>query len=765
MHFPPGVTSLPGHQMLIAKDAPAVICINTRGQPANAAYDPINERTFAAAIFPYLHGDWAGGPFQIAMEAGVIAYSGAEHRGSPKQPNITVVPNWPAVGGNGSPAAYTVMGCTMGHFHPHDPCGSRIQELYEFQSPGLLVLDRENGAPELWVANDGEKVAVPSGCHMTLYNLGQSPLITLDFADPSRNPSDKTLVRQYGPILLVYCDHATVTFVLNGRYVNHPNHRAGVRLGFAPLPEERCLTIPRSGRLDLGQFLVDQLTHNPEVSGKFARLGLRIKRASVQTALGPLDGDHGPYLYCSRPLAEAAVPGSPLYRFFLPNAAENGTGAQRTPHTGAFTTALLRKTATVKKQIALQPLNRPLVVLVQGAGDWVEKAYRPTLISLVKDGHQLSVFYADDTSWKGERPAWTHTLRPWEVYLDKADHHDRALYQNVLARVDVVFVATADVLHAEVATECVRRKVPLIFVEKPFDSHSAHVESLVREMGFLPLHRAVLGVDHYMLYAVALRELMPILEPHLGGALGNVTFYMTETRPIERERERSLQYGLMLDMLPHLLALLAYFGAVQTVDDIQVLAAGQYAPLISQDRDGNHYEEIGAWYRNETYARVQFTFVDYAGNRVPCLGVVGKGLAAEVKYLEVTGINGNAVRIDLGNAAPHPTAYPSDSIFLLADPGHPPCEAQKVVDPYDSTRSLYILLRPTARLDRERYKKLLVDLIKGTDNVIANVLLLDEAYAIVQALDRIWGAIQEAKGQWRFHALGKLQPVHPEVEC
>jgi hypothetical protein len=216
-------------------------------------------------------------------------------------------------------------------------------------------------------------------------------------------------------------------------------------------------------------------------------------------------------------------------------------------------------------------------------------------------------------------------------------------------------------------------------------------------------------------------------------------------------------------MLPHMLALLTYFGAVQTVDEIKILAAGQYHPLISQDKDGQRYTAMGDWYNHETYARVRFTLADYAGNRVPCVGVIGKGLAAQVKYLEVTGVNGNAIRIDLGKE--QPAAYPYDGVFFLAAPTAPPGTARPVGDPYDPARVLSILPEPQVRLDRALYKRLLVDLIKGTDEVLGNVLLLEEAYDIVKVLESIWDAVQQAKPHWRGHELGQLQPVQPDSAC
>jgi len=79
----------------------------------------INERIFETAVLPYLHGDWTNnGLFQVHMAPHTIVYSGAEHGGTPKLPNLTVVPNWPTQGPDGAPAPYRVLGCTMGHRHP-----------------------------------------------------------------------------------------------------------------------------------------------------------------------------------------------------------------------------------------------------------------------------------------------------------------------------------------------------------------------------------------------------------------------------------------------------------------------------------------------------------------------------------------------------------------------------------------------------------------------------------------------------------------------
>src|SRR5207302_10372533 len=162
---------------------------------------------FDGAIAHYLHGDWEDFDryFRLDRQRTIrvkdqprhspFIYSSAEHRGDPKLPklpNITVVPNLTTSESSGMPRPFRVFGTTMGHYHPSRPEDYRVQEVYEFQSFGLLAIDREAGEVELWIARDGDKVSVPTACHMTLYNLGDVDflLLTRNFCDPDRNPSD-----------------------------------------------------------------------------------------------------------------------------------------------------------------------------------------------------------------------------------------------------------------------------------------------------------------------------------------------------------------------------------------------------------------------------------------------------------------------------------------------------------------------------------------------------------------------------------------------
>jgi predicted dehydrogenase len=811
MNLPPNVSYRPRQRLLIAKDKEAVIRVATRPSYIdNARYsDPMNH-DFKDAVEPYLHGDWSDfdNVFNLDRRVGkqenkdadepLVVYDRIEHRVNPqtdpellKLPNITVIRNIAAVESHGSVRPLVVLGCTMGHDHPALPFGHQVKEVYEFQSFGMLVLDREEGDLEMWIAQDGDKVAVPSGCHATIYNLGDedNPLVTLDFSALPRNyiQDHKEFSAEYGPPLLAYYDDLQVVFTVNRLYVNNPLHAAGVRLTYQLQKKaDREVVVSRRERVELGELLYEQLTQNPTMVGRFAQLGIRIKKATPEAVLEtvPTTTGHHP-LYFSRPLVNAAQLGTETYRYFFPKIP---AAKPSHPISGVFTAVETAEHEGAEPGAGTAVgLGRPLVILVEGGGDWVEKTFR-ALFAKKSETHPLSVFYADDTSWtNGERPRWAETgpanrvddgviyMRPWETYLDKNDPEQYARYR--LLRPDVVFVVTPDRTHSSIAREWLG-KSPLIFVEKPFDSRVKHVDELRyarQDVSVTHVH----GLDHYQAYARPVYKMRSVIQQHLGEFLAGVKFYLTEQRPIEKKRTRSLQYGLTLDLLPHLIALLTYFGKVKTIDEIRVLEAGQYEPLISGTPE--EPTDISGEYRGETFSRVQFTFEDKSGNGyfVPCLAVVGKGFSDDVKYMEVTGDNGNAIRIDLlspeRELSERNPAYPFSSVMFLqnerTDPlplTGKPTEVMDLPDPYrDGTTLRAVRLvgsdKPlSSLLERTRYETLMDDLLNGTTHAGPSTLKLMEGWDIVHALDRIWTAIERLP--WTRHRLGKLHPVSWEDE-
>lgn len=274
----------------------------------------LKDRTLAAAIAAYQHGNWAG--IQFEMPPAGIVYSGADHTGDPLLPNVTILPDLMARHLPGVSGPAEVLGCTMGHWHLADPMGRRTQEIYEYQSWGLMVLDHEDGCPEIWVLGAGDKVAVPSGCHMTLYNLGGSsqPLVTLDYANPANNRANKDLIGTHGPILLGYRTATETVFALNPRYWNSPHHKAGVRTqgvnASAPAPEVR---LPLGGNAACGAALSLLLAPQGPWAAAFTQLGFRLRRATSQAVLA---SPRGPEVSLRACLVEETQPGAAATQFF-----------------------------------------------------------------------------------------------------------------------------------------------------------------------------------------------------------------------------------------------------------------------------------------------------------------------------------------------------------------------------------------------------------------------------------------------------------------
>jgi predicted dehydrogenase len=256
------------------------------------------------------------------------------------------------------------------------------------------------------------------------------------------------------------------------------------------------------------------------------------------------------------------------------------------------------------------------------------------------------------------------SVKSWGAdYLDKSDPGDVVKYEALQA--DVVIIATPDSTHAEVAEEWLKR-VPCpeqIFIEKPLEASLNNARRLLEKIE--PYDDSVLAFDHYRARLLPSRFQMDVLLGFLRKRLRRFTFYFLEDHsggdphyqraverdgPIENEqRVQALTQGVILDSMPHAIAILAHFGRVETVRVTRV-RAGQY---IGVDGDPNKCTEI----EKETFAEVGFVFADHAGNPVEGTAYVGKGVRGvtalgpqydyNIKLLEIEGLNRNKIRFDL----------------------------------------------------------------------------------------------------------------------
>jgi oxalate decarboxylase/phosphoglucose isomerase-like protein (cupin superfamily) len=251
-----------GAKNLISYEGPAMV------QLEEGSGYKVKNRLFENDLLPFMSDDYR----KLCIEDCGIVYSGAEHsRRTGKLPNITVLPNLAA-------DRVTVLGSTMGH-HQGNP-ELETQEVYEFCGFGAMIVDLDGSDVILYYAKQGDKVLIPSFCNMTLYNLGEEPLITYDFSDPLRNSSTKDLQKAAGPICCFSLDGPQLTVKMNEKYFNRQD---GSGIPARQKPKQTALKI----RLNSGnRGNVYEKFECPDVRGMFEEQGILLKPAQPAPRLG-----------------------------------------------------------------------------------------------------------------------------------------------------------------------------------------------------------------------------------------------------------------------------------------------------------------------------------------------------------------------------------------------------------------------------------------------------------------------------------------------
>jgi predicted dehydrogenase len=307
-----------------------------------------------------------------------------------------------------------------------------------------------------------------------------------------------------------------------------------------------------------------------------------------------------------------------------------------------------------------------LTIVVEGIGDVVQRNYAPALkLEKERYGDRLSVIFVD--FGKGRAPEasrryqkFIDALAGWATYINKAEPEGEKIYQTL--QPDVVFLATPDRTHVELALRWIdgENDCQHLFIEKPLDSDLNRARALAYYLEGTSVD--VHALDHYLarFIPVSFPSSMKAILTELGGSIKHLKFYLLEDHsapfmgPIEKEgRSSSLQNGLILDLFPHALAILGYFGSVSSVE-ITGLKVGRYA---YDDENGAVKE---ASIPRETFGHISFDFTGRAGRTITADAYVGKGVSgsiasgmtgSDVKLLELTGKNGKKCVFDLRNTS------------------------------------------------------------------------------------------------------------------
>ncbi len=312
-----------------------------------------------------------------------------------------------------------------------------------------------------------------------------------------------------------------------------------------------------------------------------------------------------------------------------------------------------------------------LKIVVEGTGEIVQKRYAPALkdqYDIAKNaGKTLSVVFVDQSEYWNTRQSrpkdvtarkkFIKKLSGWATYLDKSIDEDGTRYSKLKS--DVVVIATPDETHVLLVLNWLKRRNSCkhIFVEKPIDSSLSRARTLqyyARHFPAVTLH----PIDHYLARFLPLSDRWTLegLLKGIGGRLTKMTFHFLEDRseanlgPIEAaNRTRSLKHGLVLDLFPHILAIVRSFGLVESIE-IKNLKVAQYTYELSNGT--RKKTDIP----KETFAHIDFSFSGFTGNVIDATAYLGKGvngstdlgiIGNDVKRLELIGTNKRRLLIDL----------------------------------------------------------------------------------------------------------------------
>jgi predicted dehydrogenase len=316
------------------------------------------------------------------------------------------------------------------------------------------------------------------------------------------------------------------------------------------------------------------------------------------------------------------------------------------------------------------PEKKSCIILVEGTGHVVQHNYGPAL-KIEKDQHgdELSVIFAGlrekpaKEAAQNDQERFIASLDDWKAkYINKSSPEGKKEYESL--NPTVVFVATPDSTHVQLAFNWLseKHKSKHIFIEKPIDSSLSRARVLQfysEKENSEHEEPVVFAIDHYLARFIPFRY-TPILKAllrELGGTIQSLSFHLLEDRsaaftgPIEEEnRSSSLQKGLILDLFPHILAILTYFGSIESVR-VSGLNVARYN---YEAEDGSIVE---ASIPRETFAHISFSFISLAGKKITADAYLGKGISGstelgikgDVKRLELVGKNGRKCRFDLRN--------------------------------------------------------------------------------------------------------------------
>ncbi len=295
-------------------------------------------------------------------------------------------------------------------------------------------------------------------------------------------------------------------------------------------------------------------------------------------------------------------------------------------------------------------MNRKSIV-VCGAGDWVRKQYAP-IVRRYCLSNEYEVVITYDSEYAGRVPGLSSQQR---------EDYDRAIDENVVlfeswgaqcldvskrSNADriltinpaVVFIVTPDDSHCAEAERWLVRGARMV-IEKPLDADPIRATHFSANVQMSGASERVQAFDHYLTRAAPLYDTQEIekMWEFVQNRIESWRFHMLEPSSDAElgRRVASIQHGMVMDMAPHAVALVAPFGNPAKIR-VGLIKAATYLPNRSRGilTSGREVLRSGG----ETFAEVLFSFSSKFHQEVSGAIRIGKFVGgSNEKFLEIVG--------------------------------------------------------------------------------------------------------------------------------
>jgi len=275
-------------------------------------------------------------------------------------------------------------------------------------------------------------------------------------------------------------------------------------------------------------------------------------------------------------------------------------------------------------------------VILEGCnGEWAQESYLPALIRKAA-GEEIELWAVDI---EGEIKLSSPKIeKDWRIahsknrgcYLNKSK--DTENYGG-LHNADYVFVVAPGRFHSEIAISWLDRLAPegKIFIEKPLDASLGSALKLKEKIEEKEkVKESIFAFDHYLARAYPFLDDSAHYLKKIGG-MEKIEFHVLEASGISPKREKTLDKGVIFDLVCHVLALVC---AVVSRD--LTCSAGKLQSVKLKGVKAARY--TGCPISGETFAWIKFM----VNNDIQVISVVGKCVAnSEDKFMKLYGANGN----------------------------------------------------------------------------------------------------------------------------